>query len=52
MKHLRRLLTRFYDELWWRVGLQLWKRSARRHNQDEVRRRLGWMTLDCKENQL
>jgi hypothetical protein len=41
---------KFYDWLWWTIGMEIWKHSARNHSQYEIKRRLGWMTLDCREN--
>jgi hypothetical protein len=42
--------TKFYDWLWYTFGLWLWKRASQRHPSEEVKRRLNWMTLDCREN--
>jgi hypothetical protein len=42
--------TKFYDWLWYTVGMKLWQKSATRHTSEEVKRRLNWMTLDSREN--
>lgn len=42
--------TKFWDWVWWKIGFELWKKSASNHLSDEVNRRLGWMRLDCLEN--
>lgn len=41
-----KMKQKFYDFLWYKIGLKLWKKSARLHPKDEVLRRLNWMTLD------
>lgn len=44
------LRTKIYDWIWWNIGFWLWKQAARNHPSTEVERRLGWMHLDCREN--
>lgn len=41
-----KIKVKFYDWLWWTIGLKLWRKSARNHSQFEVDRRLNWMKLD------
>lgn len=47
-----KIRTWFYDCLWWNIGNELWKKSARNHPTSEVDRRLSWMRLDNKENNI
>jgi hypothetical protein len=43
------VMTKIVDWMWYTIGMKFWSWSARRHPQEEVKRRLSWMTLDCKE---
>lgn len=45
-----KIKQKFWDFLWWNFGIYFWRKSAGLHLEKEVKRRLGWMRLDCLEN--